>query len=491
MALVALGQPANAVSLREAFAAAYAHNASLQAERYKTRASDDGVSRALSGYRPRVNADGFYGGASNDSAGRTSAAASPGSSFSESYGYGVTIEQPLFDGFKTHYAVAEAEATVRASREDLRAAENEILFQTASAYLDVLRDEGITLYRRKTLNSLKRFLLGIEEQFEREQVTLTDVEQARLRVATAKSDLDGSKAQLRISQLRFARITQRPPEGLAMPHLPVSLPDSLETAQEIALYESPIIAAAGEKRAAATQAIGKTRGELLPQAGLVAGYDRSFNDAQSSVDRVGFSVFGRVRVPLYQGGEVSARIRQAKNTAAGLDREAHAAVRSIDEAVGAAWAEFNAAQAKVASDKMAVAASERALKGVRDEQEFGRRTVLDVLDAERELINSRIRLLQSTRDHHVGAYLLLRSTGQLTIDRMAPGTETYDPGTYYRQVRNAWWGTTTPNGGGDGFLGAPEIDHRADPVNAADYNATARSEPDTWSTRVHRVGAVN
>ncbi|MEO1282816.1 MAG: TolC family outer membrane protein [Pseudomonadota bacterium] len=478
-----LSSSVSAITLREAFAAAYAHNASLQAERFKTRATDDGVSRALSGYRPRVNADAFYGGASPSQTARTST-----SSFSESYGYGVTIEQPLFDGFKTHYSVQEAEATVRASREELKAAENEILFQTASAYMDVLRDEGINLYRRKTLSSLKRFLLGIEEQFEREQVTQTDVEQARLRVATAKSDVDGAKAQLRISQLRFVKVTQRAADDLRMPALPVALPNSLESANELARHESPIIAAATEQHEAATQAVQKIRGELLPQAGLVAGYDKSFNDAETSVDRDGFSVFGRVRVPLYQGGEVSARIRQAKNTAAGRNRETHAAVRRIDEAVGAAWAEFRAANAKVSSDKLAVGASERALTGVRDEQEFGRRTVLDVLDAERELINARIRLLESTRDQHVAAYLLLRSTGQLTIERMAPGTDQYDPRTYYAQVRDTWGGTTTPEASAGHFLGANETGE-AIAIGGRGNVDRPNGHAVGWSAEVHRVGA--
>lgn len=472
--------PALALSLRDAFTAAYTHNASLQAERFKTRASDDGVSRALSGYRPRIHADAHYGGASPRDDGTASR-----SSFDETYGYGVTLEQPLFDGFKTHHGVQEAEANVRGSRADLVAAENEILFQTASAYMDVLRDEGIVLYRRKTMSSLKRFLLGIEEQFQREQVSTTDVAQARLRVATAKSDLDGSKAQLRISQLRFVKITQRSADGFQLPGLPAALPKSLRLAHELARDESPVIVAASEKYRAASEAVQKTRGELLPQAGLVAGYDKSFNATDTAVERDGFSVFGRVRMPLYQGGEVSARIRQAKNTAAGRDRETHAAVRRIDEAVGAAWAELKAARARVSSDKLAVRASESALKGVRDEQQFGRRTVLDVLDAERELITTRIRLLESTRDHHVAAYLLLRSIGFLTIERMAPGSDQYDPRGYYAHVRDSWWGTSTTHDGTNGFLGegdaVPPIRHQA---------ASARPQSRGWSTQVERAGAA-
>ncbi len=476
--LASLGSPANALSLRDAFVAAYTHNASLQAERYKTRASDDGVSEALSGYRPRVNADAFYGGAP---ASRSLLSAT--TSLDETYGYGVTLEQPLFDGFKTHYGVQQAEANVRASREDLKAAENEVLFRTASSYLDVLRDEGIVLYRRKALHSLERFLLGIEEQFARQQLTRTDVAQARLRVATAKSDLKRAHAQLQIAQLRFANITQRAADGFKMPDMPPSLPTSLSRANAIARESSPILGAASSKREAAEHAARKMRGEMLPQVGLVAGYDASFNETETAADRRGFSVIGRVRMPLYQGGAVSARIRQAKNTAAGLGRETLAAERNTDEAVGAAWAEFNAARARVATDELAVASSEQALEGVSDEQDFGRRTVLDVLDANRELINARIELLQSVRDTHVGAYLLLRATGQLTLARMAPAAKGYDPAHHYAKVRNVWWGTTPPDAQADPFLGAQAGDQAGGQVHAG------HDEP-SWSTQVHRAGVA-
>ncbi|MCH9806679.1 MAG: TolC family outer membrane protein [Alphaproteobacteria bacterium] len=440
---------ANATTLVDTMVAAYHANASLQAERFKARASDEGVPKALSGYRPRVVGDAFYGASR-----LRSNAPAQSREANESYGYGASIEQPLFDGFQTRHAVREAEQLVLSSREDLRALENEILFETAMSYLDVLRDEGIVLYRKQNVTSLKRHLVGVRERLQHGQVTVTDIEQSKLRAANARSSLEQARAKLRTSQLRFARVTRVQPRGLRMPALPQAhLPASLRQAALLAEANNPIIASSRFRSKAAREAVARVRGEFLPSAHLVAGYDRAVNDASRSVDRDGFSLLGRVRVPFYQGGEVSARVRQAKNAAAGRDRESEAATLKIGEAVGGTWAEFKAAKARVRIDKDGVTASQKALEGVREEYGVGRRSVLDVLDAERELIDARIGLLKSTRDLHVSAYALIRSTGNLTIDRLAPGTKTYRPENYYRQVRGKWWGTALPLTGEQEFLG--------------------------------------
>lgn len=441
---------ASSQSLQDAMLAAYRNNPGLQAQRYQVRVSDEGVPRALSGYRPRVVGDAFYGATSERGVGR-------GISDGQTYGYGLKIEQPLFDGFQTRNSVLEAKSGVRASRFELLARENEILLQTASAYLDVLRDEGIVLYRRKNMTALKRELVGARERLGRGHGTVTDLEQVRQRLALARSDLAQAGGTLEVSTLRFARVTGATPTDLRMPAVPVTLlPKSRRAATVVALGNSPIIAAARYKYEAAGYAISKVKGELLPSAKLVAGYDRSYNHSTTIGDEDGFSVIGRVRVPFYQGGEVSARVRQARHTALARDREVEDTRLRIGEAVGAAWSELVTARKRERLEVKAIASARRALGGVREEHRVGRRTVLDVLDAERELVNARIRILNTRRDLHVSAYALLRAVGSLTVARIVPDAERYNPKHHYAAVRNKWWGTATPTVAGEAFLKGQE-----------------------------------
>ncbi|MEL6871988.1 MAG: TolC family outer membrane protein, partial [Pseudomonadota bacterium] len=410
---------------------AYRDNPGLQSERFRARATDERVPEALSGYRPKAYGEAFYGYTSLN---RKGSELGRERDRDTTYGYNATIEQPIFDGFRTRNGVREAESEVRAAHQDLRARENEVLLQTATAYFDVLADEGIVLYRRKSLTALRRELVGARSRLERGRITVTDLEQLKQRTALARSDLEKASARERISALRFTRVTGRKAASLRMPRLPSRhLPKSLRAAARIAEANSPIIAAAALRHDAAKHAVNKIRGELLPDARIVGSYDRSFNETGAYPDEEAASIVGRVRVPLYQGGAVSARVRQAKSSAAGRDREIQDARLRIGEAVGAAWTEFKTARRRLGTDRLAVKAGEKALSSIREEERGGQRSVIDVLDAERELVNARIRLLNTRRDVHVSAYALLRAIGELTIKKMAPGVEQYDAKAHYRR----------------------------------------------------------
>ena len=464
-----------AQTLSEAFIAAYRSNPGLQSQRLQAREVDEMVPEALSGYKPKVFGDAFYGATRRDGTnlGRDGAS-------NETYGYGAKIEQPLFDGFRTRNSVSEAEAEVRAAHQNLRARQAEVLLQTATSYFDVLRDEGVALYRRKNLTALRRELIGARDRLGRGQATVTDVEQTKQRLSIARSDLEKAAARLRISQIRFARITGLKAQNLRMPKSPHSLvPRSLRKAVAIAEGSSPIIKAAQSKHEAAKYAVGKARGELLPEATLVGSYVREFNSTTGTGDEDTASVVGRLRVPLYQGGAAFARVRRAQLSADSRDRDVRDAKLRIGEAVGAAWTELRATQRRLGLERDAVTAGEKALDAVREEQQAGRRTVLDVLDAERELVSARIRLLTTQRDLHVTTYALLRSTGQLSIAQLVPGAEQYDPRQHYRAVRGKWWGIENPNAGGDGFLGS---DQQA--REARRYRIQAQPTVRGWNTKV-------
>jgi len=430
---------AKADTIRDAMVAAYQQNFKLQAQRYKTRATDETVSGALAGYRPKVQAEAHYGYSQDDKSYNAGT-----NSDGTSYGYGVSIEQPLFDGFRTQSAVSEAESNVSASHKDLLSVENDILLDSSTTYLDVIRDEGVVLFRKKNLTALRRELIGVREQYQRGEVTVTDIEQAKVRLSLARSELEQAKAKLEDSRLRYFRITRREPKDLVMPKLPTDLiPASLDEAVNTAIATSPIISAADHRRQAALHAVDKERSALLPSASITARYGEDHYDNSHIGREDELSVMGRLVVPLYQGGAVSSQIRRAKHLVASFEREAKHAEAKVAQITGSAWIELKATIKRRDANREAAKASERALEGVKAEQKIGRRTVLNVLDAENEVVNARISLLNSQRDLHVSVYKLLHSMGDLTIKRIVPAADRYDPNSHYQQVRNKWGGTTT------------------------------------------------
>jgi len=87
-----------------------------------------------------------------------------------------------------------------------------------------------------------------------------------------------------------------------------------------------------------------------------------------------------------------------------------------------------------------VDAQEVAFEGVRQEAQVGSRTVLDVLDAEQELLNARVSLVRAQRDLIVAGYEVLSATGRLTADDMGLSVDLYDPTRNFNEVEDKLFG---------------------------------------------------
>src|SRR5262249_28422518 len=145
---------------------------------------------------------------------------------------------------------------------------------------------------------------------------------------------------------------------------------------EISLRESPNVVGALYREQLARFNIDLVRGELLPTAQLEANYAKRYDDTSGLDWSQTTSVTGRLTVPFYTGGEVQARVRQAKQTHVQRLQEIEQARTETQASVVSAWSQLQAAQAAVESDNTAVAANRIALAGVREEERVGQRTLL-------------------------------------------------------------------------------------------------------------------
>jgi len=144
-------------------------------------------------------------------------------------------------------------------------------------------------------------------------------------------------------------------------------------------------------------------------------------------------------IPIYQGGEPAARIRQAQAIEGQTLEQAVGAERGVVAQARSAFATYKAALETISSQETAVKANELALEGARAERSVGTRTVLDVLNAEQELLNSQVLLVTARRDAYVGGFQLLNAMGQAEArDLGLDGGPLYDPLGNYRHVAGNW-----------------------------------------------------
>ena len=133
------------------------------------------------------------------------------------------------------------------------------------------------------------------------------------------------------------------------------------------------------------------------------------------------SISGRVNIPLYDGGEVRARVRQAKHTQVSRIQEIEQARTETQANVTTAWSRLMAARAQLKSDKVQVEANRMALEGVREEEKVGQRTLLDVLNAEQEYLNAQIDLVTTRHELVVASYQLLAQAGSMNAETLELG----------------------------------------------------------------------
>ena len=135
----------------------------------------------------------------------------------------------------------------------------------------------------------------------------------------------------------------------------------------------------------------------------------------------------------------SARIRQAQAIEGQTLEQRVATERAVVANTRSAFADYQAALDAIDSNEIAVKANELALEGVRAENSVGTRTILDVLNAEQELLNSQVLLVTARRDAYVAGFQLLNAMGQAEADDLGlDGGPLYDPLGNYRRVAGDW-----------------------------------------------------
>jgi outer membrane protein len=438
---VPLAEPAAAETIKGALAKAYENNSSLNSARAGVRVTDEGVAIAKSGYRPTITGT---AGASYSSSGGTQTRAGT---------FGVTINQTLFDGFRTKNNVAAAEAQVFAQRENLRNTEQNILFNAASAYMDVIRDRQIATFRKKNLAFLKEQVRAANARFEVGEGTRTDVAQAQASQSASLAQLNAADAQAKSSAASYRQVVGEEPGKLSAASADSKLmPKSLDQALEIAAGEHPAILANYHVIDATEFGVKIAEGALLPTLGAEAGIKRSakrssdptfFNpDATTSEASIGV----QLTVPIYQGGRGSAQVRQEKERLGQARIELDVARDQVRQAVTSSWTQLIAAKAAVSANKQLVSAAQLALDGVVEERKVGQRTTLDVLNAQKDVTDAQISLADSQRNVVVASYAVLSASGRLNIRRLGLGVAEHKPEEHYKAVKDKWFGLRTPDG---------------------------------------------
>lgn len=441
-AVFALSAPAAAETLQGALAKAYNANPTLTGARAQQRANDENVPIQRAAGLPNANVQGQY----------SENFLAPANTFTfpaRNVGGTLTLAVPIYQGGAVKNGVRAADQRVLAGQEELRGTESSIFSQVVAAYNDVIRDLAIVQLNRSNVSNLQVNLQATRDRFEVGDLTRTDVAQSEARLSLAHGDLQTAESNLISSRERYIALVGDVPTDLAPPPPLPNLPATPDDAIRVAAKENPDLLAAERNREAARYDVRVAEAGVAPTLSAFAQ-----GQYQNYLGTLGSGVIGagvaqqsgqaaaglNATIPIFQGGRPGAQVRQAQARQSQALEQVIATERGIVQQVRAAFASWKSSQQVIRSAETAVSANTLSLEGVRAENSVGNRTIIEILNAEQELLNSQVQLVTARRNAYVAAFTLLAAMGQAEArDLNLEGVTLYDPAANYQRVRAKIW----------------------------------------------------
>lgn len=384
-------------------------NPEIQARYNDFRSSLEGQNVARGGFLPQVNAQGWLGHEWQSNL------PGQGSASWNRPGYTVELRQLLFDGFRTSNDVKQAGFEKLSRFYDLLATSDEIAFNATQAFLDVERYRDLEMLARQNYSLHEETLKQIRERADSGVGRRVDLEQAGGRLALAQTNLMTESANLNDVTQRFRRVTGLDvPATLAPPpRVDAQLPKDPKNFND-SLRSNPAFLSKQALLQAADAGVQSSKGAFSPKFEFVAsnGTDTSqpgpdYKDTRTTSVQVVMSY------NLYRGGADSARVRQTSAQSYAARDVRNYTCRNIQQDVAIAWNNIVHLREALPFLRDHEVATTKVRDAYRQQFQIGQRTLLDLLDTENELFESRRALTNALYDLQVAEYRWLTLSHKL------------------------------------------------------------------------------
>ncbi len=340
-----------------------------------------------------------------------------------SHGYRLDVSQPLFrlDRF---IQLKQAGSLIRQADAELSSAQQDLMLRVAEAYFNVLAAEDSLQFAQAEKKSLSKQLDQAKQRFEVGLTAITDVQEAQagydLAVSqeiVAENEIDNAAEALRAITGEY--ITHLNGLSADMPLISPQ-PAEIDTWTDTALFQNLDILSAQYAVDTAREEIKLQKAGHLPTLDLFArhGYDKSGGRFGSTSIRA-TSVGLQLNVPLFQGGFVSSRAREAHQRLDEQLQRLEQARRQAQLLTRQAYLGVISGISQVKALKQAVISSETALLSTQAGFEVGTRTAVDVVATERSTFRARRNHSRSRYDYILNTLKLKRAAGVLSTTDLA------------------------------------------------------------------------
>jgi len=341
------------------------------------------------------------------------------------YNYTVSATQPLF---RKQNLVAYDQAKQQVGQSDyvLTSAQQDLIVRVAQAYFDVLLASFTIELTESQKRAVSENLAQAKRNFEVGTATITDTNDAQAKFdqivaqeLSVQNDLDNKIAALRA-------IIGREPKELKRfgnrfePQLPS--PNVLDAWIEMGLRDNLQVRVAQSNYDIAVLEVDRQRAGHYPTLDLVASFNQGYAGASASVSlsspaaydsRLG--VIGvQLNVPLYLGGSIDSKVRQAVANLEATRQNLEAARRAAQLSTQTAFTGVTSGFAQIKALEQALTSAQVSYDSTKVGLEVGVRTNLDVLNQQQQVYQTRFNLAQAYYNFVISGLRLKQAVGTLT-----------------------------------------------------------------------------
>jgi len=401
--------PAHAQTLQDAVQQMITTNPDVRSVGHNRLARDEEVRQARSGYFPTLD---FEAGKGKDYVDK------PFDGDLDPQQVRIGVRQNIFAGLATTNEVDRQKARVQSEAYVVRSTADNTALKAANVYLEVLKNQSIVDLAKENLTLHQRIADQIKLRSESGIDRLADMDQIQSRLNLAQSNLVVTEQNLVDAETNYNAIIGTPPMELTRPDSPSALiPGTRDEAEGIALANHPQLKSASADLEARRKQDEVAKSPFMPiidfELDQVWEEETNFSSFYDGEEREDLRLFLRFRYNLFNGWKDEARKTETVhliNEAQEIKNHTH---RQVVESIRLSWQAYEAAKKKIDYLRQRLQFAAKTANAYTQQWNIGQRTLLDVLDAEAERIDSARQLVTAEHENLYAQYRILNSIGKL------------------------------------------------------------------------------
>ena len=436
--LISINNNLYSKSIYDSFKTVYVNSPVLKSNRLKLESLNEEIVKVLSKKRPNID---LYGkiGADKTKTLNTSKVESTKNNNPKSIN--LEISQNLYDSGRTKFDLNKTDSLILAQRAELLHEEQTVFLKTADSYLTLLAAIEINKLSKNNLKVLSRYYESTKSRFDVGEATTTDLATSKAKFLRGQSDEIKTRGDIEIEKSKFFSIVgEEAPNKLDFPKKPIKTPEDLNKLLKETLKENPKIIEFALKKKSSFSDVSLSVSKLLPKLDLSFTAQNAWAPNTFFEEYENYKLELSLNIPLYSGGYNHSDVRQKRKQAIQSSKYFDYIIRNTLKESEVLWVKQKSLESQVNSIKATINANMMALEGVKKEAEVGARTILNVLDAEQDVLEEKLDLVKVRKDIVYNSFSMLAQIGKLNARDLKLDVKLYDNNKHYSEIKKIWLG---------------------------------------------------